>query len=387
MRKKKLAIITTHPIQYNAPLFKLLADRGKILLKVFYTWSQASEKVQDKGFGREIKWDIPLLNGYEYEFVVNTAKRPGNKNFYGIVTPGLKRAIEAYQPDAVLIYGWNFKGHYDAMRSFKGKVPVWFRGDSHLLNDQSDLKTMLRRIALRWIYRYIDKAFYVGINNKAYFLAHGLGERQLVYAPHAVDLARFVDGPERMYKQKAMEWRQELGYSPGDIVILFAGKFESIKNPKLLIKIFNDFLKEEGNKKLLMVGNGVLEDELKALAKGNENIQFLPFQNQSQMPLLYRLGDIFCLPSKSETWGLAVNEALACGAAVIVSEKVGCAADLVPDENIGWRFTLDETDKLIDVIKSIRPEQVKDEVSKSRRQEFIQQWSYDSICSTIEENI
>ena len=122
---------------------------------------------------------------------------------------------------------------------------------------------MLRRLALRWIYRYTDKAFYVGINNKAYFLAHGLSEQQLVYAPHAIDLARFADGSERMYKEKAMEWRRKLGYSPSDIVILFAGKFEPIKNPKLLIKIFNDFFKDESNLKLLMVGNGVLEDELK----------------------------------------------------------------------------------------------------------------------------
>ena len=103
MLKRKLAIVTTHPIQYNAPLFKLLAERGNIHLKVFYTWSQASEKVHDEGFGKEIQWDIPLLAGYEYEFIINTAKKPGNKSFYGIVTPGLIPAIEAYHPDAVLI--------------------------------------------------------------------------------------------------------------------------------------------------------------------------------------------------------------------------------------------------------------------------------------------
>ncbi|HEX5170353.1 MAG TPA: glycosyltransferase family 4 protein [Cyclobacteriaceae bacterium] len=389
MRKKKLAVVTTHPIQYNAPLFKLLTDRGNIHVKVFYTWSQAQQRVPDKGFAQEIQWDIPLLSGYEYEFVINTARRPGNKNFMGIVTPGLIPAVRGYDPDALLVYGWNFKSHYDAMRYFSGKVPVWFRGDSHLLDEKAGLKTMMRRLALRWVYRSVDKAFYVGTNNKDYFHAHGLREHQLVYAPHAVDQQRFIDSADKMYAKSALSWRQELGYLPEDIVILFAGKFESKKNPTLLIEVFNKYFKDQGKLKLLMVGNGVAEDELRSMATGNENIRFLPFHNQSQMPLLYRVGDVFCLPSKGpgETWGLAVNEALACGLPVIVSEKVGCAKDLICDDDIGWRFDAQEKQQLAGIIQGIRPEQVKDEAKKVKRQTFIQQWSYHSICKPIEENI
>ena len=118
----KLAIVTSHPIQYNAPFFSLLARRKKVEIKVFYTWGkQVLEEKFDPGFGKSIEWDIPLLNGYEYTFVENTAKDPGSHHFSGIVNPGLISEIETYEADAVLIFGWSFISHLKALYYFKGK--------------------------------------------------------------------------------------------------------------------------------------------------------------------------------------------------------------------------------------------------------------------------
>ena len=69
---QRLAIVTTHPIQYYGPLFSELAKH--LTIKVFYTWSQAREKILDEDFGIERKWDIPLLEGYSYTFVQNTVE-------------------------------------------------------------------------------------------------------------------------------------------------------------------------------------------------------------------------------------------------------------------------------------------------------------------------
>lgn len=81
----KLAIISSHPIQYNAPLFKLLTQRGNLSVKVFYTWGKQSiEPKYDPGFGKTIQWDIPLLDGYNYEFLENISKAPGSSHFNGI---------------------------------------------------------------------------------------------------------------------------------------------------------------------------------------------------------------------------------------------------------------------------------------------------------------
>src|SRR5215207_1918460 len=99
----KLAVIITHPIQYYAPLFKLLTERGKIKLKVFYTWERGAEKF-DVGFGKAFDWDIPLLEGYEYTFVSNKGNQ--KKGFWNVKNPGLIREIKDWGPQAILVYGW-----------------------------------------------------------------------------------------------------------------------------------------------------------------------------------------------------------------------------------------------------------------------------------------
>src|SRR3954468_9613942 len=115
MPKKKLAIVTTHPIQYNAPLFRLMSEQGSSFsIKVFYTWSQSRESVFDKEFGRPVEWDIPLLEGYEYAFVDNVSSKPGSHHFKGIVNPTLTKVIGEWEPDAILVYGWSYSSHLKA---------------------------------------------------------------------------------------------------------------------------------------------------------------------------------------------------------------------------------------------------------------------------------
>ena len=333
--KSRLAIITSHPIQYNAPLFALLAQETDIELMVFYTWGESclGEKY-DPDFGKVIEWDIPLLDGYNYTFVNNTSSDPGSHHFKGIINPSLNQEIEAWQPDSIWIWGWAFDSHLKVMRHFKGKVPVWFRGDSTLLDEPKgfSLRTIARRIFLTWVYRHVDKSFYVGTHNKAYFKKHGLKESQLVYAPHAVDNDRFSDESGEKTNH-AWEWRKELGYSESDLVILFAGKFEPKKNPKFILELSKQI--SSPNVKFLMVGNGILEGKLKSDTRNDSRFLFIDFQNQSQMPILYRVADFFVLPSlgPGETWGLAINEALATGTKVLASEYCGGAIDLINDHN------------------------------------------------------
>ena len=310
---------------------------------MFYTWPQAIDGFDDPDLKKKIQWDIPLLEGYEWEAVENVSKQPGSKKWNGIDCPRLNDRIKDFGPDAILVYGWNLKSHFRVMRHFKGKVPVWFTGDSTLLDEKPGLRKWVRRLMLTLVYRFIDKALYVGTHNKAYFKAHGLQEDQLVFFPHAIDNERFRDGPDKNYNEKALKWRSELGYNKEDFVVLFAGKLEDKKNPLLLLDAVQKINQEHssgmssisGNAvHLLFVGNGPLENILKERAKDDPNVKFLPFQNQAKMPIVYRLGSVFVLPSKGpgETWGLAVNESLACGVQAIVSDKVGCGPDLLEKE-------------------------------------------------------
>lgn len=326
----KLALVSTHPIQYNAPWFRLLAEETGVEIKVFYTWEQSENNQKyDPGFGRVVEWDIPLLSGYEYTFVKNTSPQPGSHHYKGIINPTLNREIVDWGAEAVLVFGWPFKSHLACMKYFKGKIPVLFRGDSTLLDEQLGFKRFVRRLFLRYIYSFIDYALYVGSNNKAYFKAHGIKDKQLVFVPHAIDNDRFVQKKE-IYTADAEQMKRALGINAGDFVILFAGKFNRKKNPRFILELARRL--PDIRLKFLLVGNGELEESLKNEAE-DDRVIFLDFQNQSRMPVIYHMSDVFVLPSvgPGETWGLAINEAMACGKKVIATYKAGGAIDMIDD--------------------------------------------------------
>ncbi|MCW3090883.1 MAG: glycosyltransferase [Ferruginibacter sp.] len=354
----RLAIITTHPIQYNAPMFKLLAERKRIEVKVFYTWGETAIDKYDPGFNKHIEWDIPLLGGYSYCFVNNISAVPGSNSFKGIDNPTLIKQIETWKADAVLVYGWCFKSHLKAIRYFHKKIAVIFRGDSTTLNEAKGLKKIARTLFLKWVYSYVDYALYVGVHNKSYFKKHGLKENQLFLAAHAVDNGRFAQ-PDDEYKAAAKKWRYELGIREHELTILFAGKLEAVKNPGFIVNLAKKMMGLPI--KFILVGNGHLEKELRTSSLDCPNILFLDFQNQLKMPIVYRLGDLFILSSKSETWGLGVNEAMACGKGVLVSDRCGCAADLVTNDQNGYVFSIERSDDVINKIKEFltHKEQVK----------------------------
>ncbi len=347
---KSLAIVVTHPIQYYVPVYQQLAKGCK--LKVFYTWGvQGAADKYDPDFQKTINWDLPLTEGYPFEFVENKAKNPGSHHFKGIVNPGLINMIKDFRPDAILVYGWSYQSHLAVMRYFKGKVPIWFRGDSTLLDRTGTIRKVMRKVLLTWVYQHVDIAFFVGKANREYYEAYGLKEKQLVFSPHAIDNERFAS--DRSIE--AIKLRQDLGISAHDTLILFAGKLEAKKDPLLLLQAFiamdqqpvtNGQQKTKNQQRsttnekptttnlhLLFVGNGQLEKTLKAQASQyqKDNIHFLDFQNQSQMPIVYQACNLFCLPSQGpgETWGLSVNEAMATGKAILVSNRVGCFKDLI----------------------------------------------------------
>lgn len=381
---RKLAIVTSHPIQYNAPLFRLLTERGKVQVKVFYTWGQTEQGVvYDPDFKKEFKWDIPLTEGYEKEFVENISRNPGAGHFNGIKSRDLIVRITQYSPDALLVFGWSFHSHLQVLRYFSGKKKIIFRGDSTLLDEPKrfSVKKIVRRLFLRWVYQHVDVALFTGEANKAYFVQHGLKEKQLVYAPHAVANERFTDS-EGEHQRRAFELRKELGIPREALVFLFAGKIESKKDPLLLIDVFMHI--EAKDVRLVITGNGVLEEEAKRRAKGDRRIHFIDFQNQRQMPVLYQLCTVFVLSSQGpgETWGLSVNEAMASGKPVLVSNKCGCAQDLVKEN--GVIFEAGSPTSLKEAILFFIHNRKSIPAMEQRSLEVIRQFTHEQIATSIE---
>ena len=386
MTKKKLAVITSHPIQYNAPLFKLLTERNQLTVKVFYTWGKTSlENKLDPGFGKIIQWDIPLLEGYDFEFLDNEAKDKGSHHFSGIKNPDICERIDAFDPDAILVFGWAFSSHLKVLRRYHKKKKILFRGDSTLLDDPPSIKKQIRRFFLRWVYSHVDYALYVGKNNRSYFKNAGLKDSQLRYAPHAIDNDRFSEQIE-LKEQEAVTVRASLGIGEQEFIFLYAGKLEEVKNVDILLKAFA----ESGLNRishLVIIGNGLLEAEMKKKYQEVRNMHFLDFQNQGRMPVVYRVADVFVLPSKSETWGLAVNEAMACGRAVLVSDHCGCAPDLIiPGEN-GYMFQSGNYNDLIKKMGLFGPDKMVSRKMGLVSLKHIAGFSYQNICMAVEKTV
>ena len=380
---KRLAIVSSHPIQYNAPLFKLLTQRKIIEIKVFYTWETQKGGKYDPGFQKHVEWDIPLLEGYDNSFVKNTSADPGTHHFNGIINPTLQTEIEEWHPNAILVMGWSFKSHLKSLRYFHNKIPVLFRGDSTLLDEKGGIKKILRRLFLNWVYRHIDHSLYVGTQNKLYYLKHGLKESQLTFAPHAIDNDRFNKDLDK-YIIEALKWRIELSIGGEELVFLFAGKLEPKKDPELLIKAFIGIY--EPGIHLVIVGNGVLENKLKKSYADYPGIHFIDFQNQSKMPVVYHLCDVFILPSKGpgETWGLSINEAMACRKAIIVSNKAGAALDLVGNDTNGYIFGSGNPIDLADKMKMFIRDHKKSKQFGTASFDKIRAWNYTSVAEAIE---
>jgi len=378
----RLAIVATHPIQYYAPVFRLLAEGQRISIKVFYTLGQVEGRQYDPGFRQSVEWDIPLLDGYPYEVIGNVAEVPGTAHFNGIVTPGLIGHIKEWKPDAVLVFGWAYQSHLKVIRYFHQKIPVYFRGDSTLLDEQGRLGNLLRKVLLHWVYRHVDHAFYVGKNNKAYFNNYGLSDNRLSFAPHAVDNERF--GLDR--KTEAAELRRQLNIADDHLLVLFAGKFIPKKDPLTLLEAFQALKRDDTH--LLFAGDGELENILRSRAAGHTNIHFVHFQNQSRMPVIYQACDLFCLPSggPGETWGLAVNEAMACGKAILVSDKCGCASDLVSPANGGVFPAGNNTQLTVSLAGLLKDKENLEKMGATSRK-TIKSWNFTEIAKTIENRL
>ncbi len=379
--QQKLAIITTHPIQYNAPFFKMLADRNNLLIKVFYTWSQTeNHKKFDPGFGENIKWDIPLLDGYDFTFVKNISNKPGSHHYNGIDNPTLNNEIENWGANIVLVYGWAFKSHFKAMRYFKNKIPVLFRGDSTMLNNFSIIKLIIRKLWLKYVYNNIDYALYVGKKNKEYFLTNGVSENKLLFMPHAIDNKRFE--PSKNNIDNGSKLRESLKIKFNEKVILFAGKLEENKNALLLLNAFQKI--KSDNIKLLIVGNGKELETLKNNFGSNGNIIFLNFVNQQQMPALYAASNLFILPSISETWGLTLNEAMAAGKAVIASDGCAGAFDVIEHTENGFVFKNNDELDLLKYIKYFVNNIDAYEKMGIKSLEIISSYNYETDCDALE---
>ena len=321
----RLAIVTSHPIQYYTPLFRELARR--LELTVFYAHRATPRDQAQAGFGVGFNWDIDLLSGYTYEFLRNVSTTPGLDRFAGVDAPEIGRQLRARRFDAILLTGWRLKCFHQALWAAKRmRIPVLVRGDSHLDTPRAAWKRWAKAVTYPVFLRRFDGALIVGMRNRAYWRHYGYPETRMFDSPHCVDNDWFA---ARATPRARIELRERLGVSPETKLVLFVGKLLPFKRPLDLIEAAALARGNGEAVEVLVAGAGPLESELRARARAlGVQVHFLGFCNQTEMPAAYAASDLLTLPSSSETWGLVVNEALACGRPILVSDAVGCAPDM-----------------------------------------------------------
>lgn len=379
---RRLAVITSHPVQYYAPWFRHIAADGRIALRIFYLWDFGVRARPDPGFKDNIVWDIPILEGYAHEFVPNEARRPGMEHFGGLRNPALRPRVSAWQPDAALLIGYSYASMLDFLLR-AGPLPLIFRGDSHrLAGEAAGWKESVKHRIRRFVFSRFRAFLPVGQANAEYFLANGVPREKLFFAPHCVENERFL---AQATADAGRQWRRQWNIPADDRVVLFAGKFENKKRPEDLLEAFRRLSPERCH--LVLVGSGAEGASLRSRTRDSSGtVHFVPFQNQSAMPAVYAASDVLVLPSFGnwETWGLAVNEAMACGVPAIVSSHVGCGPDLVRPGETGWIFPAGETGALEECLRdALSDDARRREIGKQAQRLVLQEYNYPRASSAL----
>jgi glycosyltransferase involved in cell wall biosynthesis len=353
----KLAVLTTHAIQYHAAWFRALAAHPGIDLEILYCHQASPKEQAEAGFGVEFDWDVSLLDGYPHRFLRNVARRPGIAGFSGLDTPEIKDIIARERFDAVMINGWHYKSAWQAMRAcWKTGTPVMVRSDSHLHTERPLFKRIAKRPFHSWFISKLDACLPVGKWSSDYFLHYGAAPERVVIVPHVVDTDYFKSELDRLTPRR-QSLRAQWGLDDSAVVFLFAGKFIEKKRPLDFVYAVKEAGKTNSQVAGLMVGDGPLRGGCEDLVrKENLPIKFAGFLNQSRMASAYVAADALILPSDGgETWGLVVNEAMACGVPCFVSDKVGCGPDMIITGETGAVFSLGDTKALGALLSEFAP--------------------------------
>jgi glycosyltransferase involved in cell wall biosynthesis len=347
-----LAILSTHPIQYQVPLWQTLARDGRVPFEVWYLTDHGTRRSRDREFGQTFAWDIETLSGYTYRFLhVGQGATPSS--FWRCrLRERLRDRLRDSQVSALWIQGWQVAAYWQAVREARSAgVEVWLRGESNDLAPQPPWKRTLKRVRNEWLFRRVDKFFYIGEANRRLYEKSGVVKARLYPAPYAVDNERFAMQAATLRPRRAT-LRKQWGIPEDAFCVLFCGKFIAKKRPLDLVAAARSLIEKGALSKLhlLFVGSGVLGPELRRACRvvsdtdgqltsprveGSKHDSALPpasfagFLNQKEISQAYVAADCLVLPSDyRETWGLVVNEALASGVPSLVSQECGCAEEL-----------------------------------------------------------
>ena len=384
MDNKEIVFINSHPIQYFAPLYKYMNEQG-LTTQAWYCSDEPLKGSFDKQFGTQVKWDIPLLDGYEYIFFKNYSPKPSHfKGFFGLINLGMIKRVFTIPKSIIIVHGWHYFTHFFILLlgKLKGHT-VCVRCD--IPENQEKLKTgfkqKIKRIGLRYLlFPRINYFLFVGSQNKLFYQSYSLPDRKLIFCPYAVDNYRFSD-EYNFLKNETSYFKQQRSIPETDKIILFIAKYIEKKRPLDLLQAF----KEVNNKNcwLFFVGEGELRKEMETYISQHKltRVILTGFVNQSKISEYYAMSDVFVMCSgEGENWGLSVNEAMNFDLPLVVSDLTGCADDLVKDGVNGFIYKTGNVDELKLKLEAVLNGKLTWEKSSKN---IVDEYSFQTIVSSL----
>ncbi|MGC1783731.1 MAG: glycosyltransferase family 4 protein [Acidobacteriaceae bacterium] len=384
----RVAYLLSHPIQYQSPLLRRLAQQPEFELTVLYTSDFSLRSYRDPGFGVAVEWDVPLLGGYRHE-VLPRLLDGSQISFFRPLNRGIFDRLRRGRFDVLWIHGYATLNSWIAMAAAKALgIPVLMRTDSTLIDHpRGPAKLALKRMFFAGMRRFIHGVLSVGQRNTEYWQHHFGAEIPVFPVPYAVDNAFFQQRCEAAAVMRE-ELRRELNLEPNRPIILFASKLLARKRCIDLVDAYLQLRQPTNSLNpapyLIIVGDGEERPRIEARLRdaapgaGAEDVRLLGFRNQSELPRYYDLCDVFVLPSIHEPWGLVINEVMNAGRAVVVSDQVGCQPDLVADGGNGRVFPAQDVAALAEVLRWLLADPVACHRMGKRGFEHIQSFGFNA---------
>jgi glycosyltransferase involved in cell wall biosynthesis len=324
----RFAAVLSHPIQHYSPVFRELARRQGIRVRVFYLSDYGTRESYDPGFGVAYKWDVPLLDGYEHEFL-RPGFSPAAFAFREMDSPDLVRRLDDYRPHAIWVHGYGQRISWRAVKwANRNRAAVLYFGDSELLHDRRLAPRLLKKLILPRFFARCDAFVTVGDNNEAYYRHYGVAERKMFRGSCPIEVGRFREAARTLSRADRVAIRARWGVPDDAFVVLLAGKLQPHKRPQDLVEAIGH-LKTVAERPVhaLLVGDGPMRaavvEQSRRLNVTNR-VHVTGFINQREIPAVLSSCDVLTVPSERDAHPLAVAEALAVGLPIIASDRVGC---------------------------------------------------------------
>ena len=352
-RRYRVLAIASHPVQYAAPIFRLMAQHPQLDFHVAYCSLRGAEAGHDPEFGTTVKWDVPLLDGYAWTHVPNRGS--DSQSFFGLYNPGLWKLIREGGFDAVLCYtGYPRATFWISFFAARATHTAFLFGtDAVTITplDRRMWKRPIKRFAWPLLFRLADQVIVPSSGTRDLMLSLGLPEERVTLTPYVVE-NDWWSAQSASVNRTAI--RESWGASADDMIVLFCAKLQPWKHPLDLLRAFA--AAELPRALLIFAGEGplrsTLESEAAALGLA-KRVRFLGFANQMQLPSIYTAADVLVLPSEYDAFGVVINEAMLCGCPVIASDRVGSGRDLIQDGRTGFVYPCGDVQQLAVLLRRL----------------------------------